>query len=72
MKRLDPRDEKRLAWIVDFTARYGYPPTVRQIQEHEGWKSVESAHSFLSRMRREKRVEWEDGQVRTLRVVEAE
>lgn len=31
-------------WIADFNASHGYSPTLREAQEHFGWKSVSTAH----------------------------
>jgi SOS-response transcriptional repressor LexA len=39
--KLDPRDRKRLETVERFIEENGYAPTFRQIQEMNGWRSVE-------------------------------
>jgi SOS-response transcriptional repressor LexA len=66
--KLDSRDRKRLETVERFIEENGYAPTFRQIQEMNGWRSVDSAHNWASRMRRAGFLSWNEGEPRTLRV----
>ena len=47
MKALTPKQQQVYDYILDFTARNGYPPSVREIGEHVGLKSPSTVHFHL-------------------------
>jgi SOS-response transcriptional repressor LexA len=67
---LDSRDRKRLETVERFIEENGYAPTFRQIQEMNGWRSVDSAHNWASRMRRAGYLDWHGLSPRTMRFTE--
>jgi repressor LexA len=62
-------DLEILAALVDLTDERRYPPTVRELGKRLGFASTSSMHYRLLRLRRGGHVDWELGQVRTLRVL---
>lgn len=46
------------------------PPTVRELATTFHLASTSSMHRHLRRLRNEGRLEWDDGKLRTIRVVE--
>lgn len=53
------------AWV----ARYGYPPSTRDLASELGVTSTSVVHDHLVRLRRMGVIEWEPNRARTLRVV---
>lgn len=47
MKKLTPKQQKIYDFIVEFTARQGYPPSVREIAEAVGLKSPSTVHFHM-------------------------
>ncbi len=47
MKELTPKQQKIYDYILDFTAEYGYPPSVREIAAAVGLKSPSTVHFHL-------------------------
>ena len=56
-----------VAWL---TERHGFPPTIREICAHVGLNSPATMHRKLRRLRRQGHLTWDEGHVRTIRVVE--
>jgi len=47
MKDLSGKQEAMLAFLVDFAAEHGFPPTIRELCDHFGFKSLNTAHFHL-------------------------
>ncbi|MCD8381805.1 MAG: transcriptional repressor LexA [Clostridiales bacterium] len=47
MKELTPKQQRIYDYILDFTAEYGYPPSVREIAAAVGLKSPSTVHFHL-------------------------
>ena len=47
MKGLSDKQEALLTFLVDFGAEYGFPPTIRELCDHLGFKSLNTAHFHL-------------------------
>ena len=62
------RDGHLIEWIGNFVKREGYAPSVREVGEAFGLSSSSTTADWLNRLRREGRVDWEDGETRTLHV----
>lgn len=65
---------RRREAVLDFVRWYiekrGYPPTLREIADAVGLRSVSCAWYHLFQLHKQFKVEWEYGKVRTLRVLE--
>lgn len=76
MKTTHQAPHRRKTWgsddlaaaITSLTAKKGFPPTVRELCAALR-SSPATVHGELLRLRRQGRVEWNDGQSRTLRVL---
>ena len=64
---------ERQGLILQFIRRYqkkhGYPPSVRDITSAVGLASPSTTHVHLVALRSQGRVSWEQGKMRTLRVL---
>ena len=58
-----------LRYVGAYVARHGYSPTVREICNHYGWTTPNSAMCHLRPMRKKGWITWTDGCSRTLRVI---
>lgn len=60
--------------MVDFIRQHqaarGYAPTIREVGEAVGLSSSSSAQAALRQLRDEGRIDWVDGEPRTLHIVE--
>lgn len=65
------RDEKVLEFVRTFLGQRGYPPSVRQIATGLDLASTSGVHQSLVRLRRLGKVTWEEGQPRTMTLVDA-
>lgn len=63
------RSDELLNIIDEFCATYGYSPTVRELQERLGLRSMGTIHRRLVALRDEGLVEWEPNRYRTIRTV---
>lgn len=59
-----------LELIEDSIGARGYPPTVRELMEDAGLNSPASVQHHLKALREAGLVDWVDGKVRTLRIME--
>lgn len=64
------KGDELVEFIRDYARERGYAPSVREVAAHVKFSSTSSAHALLRSLRSQGRVEWEEGQPRTLRVVE--
>lgn len=63
-------DDLMVDAIRRFTDTWGFPPTIREIGHLVGLDSPATVSRRLNRLRRQGRITWTDGRVRTIRVVE--
>lgn len=68
---LTPRQQDVLEWIAGYIDTHGYSPTVREIASHYGW-TTNGVMCHLRPMRKKGVITWQDGQARTMRIVEVQ
>jgi repressor LexA len=66
---LTARQQDVLTWIAGYINTHEYPPTLREIQHHYGWKTPNAAKCHLEPLRRKGYVTWQEGCSRTIRVI---
>lgn len=64
---LSPCQQTLLDWLAGYWNDRGYGPTVREVQTHFGWRSVNGAAYHLRRLRDAGHVVWEPRQRRRIR-----
>lgn len=69
-RELTPRQQAVLDWITGFIDVHGYSPTLRQIAFAFNAKTASAIQPHLNALRRKGRINWVDGQSRTIRPVE--
>jgi len=69
-RELTPRQQAVLDWITGFIDVHGYSPTLRQIAFAFNAKTPSAVQPHLNALRRKGRINWVDGQSRTIRPVE--
>lgn len=47
MEDLTGKQEQVLKFLIDFNAKHGFPPTIRELCHHFGFKSLNTAHFHL-------------------------
>lgn len=47
MENLSSRQERVLKFLIDFNTEHGFPPTIRELCRHFGFKSLNTAHFHL-------------------------
>lgn len=62
-------DLRLLDFLRDYTDQHCYAPSTREMAEALGFRSVESIHRILKRLKEDGRVDWEPRKARTLRVL---
>ncbi len=63
------RDEEFIAWLNWFVREHRYAPSIRDIAKAFGYRSTGSVSIWMQRLRDEGKVEWRNGEARTLRTV---
>jgi repressor LexA len=58
-----------LSFIARHTKEKGYPPSLRDIADGLGLKSVNGAKIHVVALKRKGRLTWDEGKARTLKVV---
>jgi SOS-response transcriptional repressor LexA len=66
----DPKYQEMLDFIAEFGDTHGYGPSIREMQHALGISSTSVVNYRMHILRREGRLEWEDGLSRTVRVVD--
>lgn len=56
-------------YIADFTRTNEYPPTTREIAIGTGRRSPGNINRILNALRDGKYIDWEEGKVRTIRIL---
>ena len=69
---MTPQQQRIRAAISGWTAGHKYAPTVRELGDLLGLRSSATIHHHLRAMRQAGLVDWVDGQVRTLHVMDIE
>jgi repressor LexA len=67
---LTARQQEILAWLAKYIADHGYSPTIRELCLAFGFASTQGAMCHLEPLRKKGWITWNDGQARTLRVLE--
>jgi len=67
---LTSRQQEILAWLAKYITDHGYSPTVRELCLAFGFASTQGATCHLEPLRKKGWITWNDGQARTLRVLE--
>lgn len=70
MSKVTMKQKRVIQAILDFTKENKYPPTVRELCNALGLSSPSTIHSHLERLKVHGLVTWEEGCLRTLKVVE--
>lgn len=52
MENLSNKQGQVLTFLMDFDAQYGFPPTIRELCDHFGFKSLNTAHFHLRSLER--------------------
>ena len=68
MKKLTAEQQQIYDYILDFTARHGYPPSVREIGEAIGLKSPSTVHFHLKGLEESGRIVKAEGKTRAITV----
>lgn len=63
------QSDELLSSIDEFCTTYGYSPTVRELQERLGVRSMGTIHRRLVALRNKGLVAWEPNRYRTIRAV---
>lgn len=70
LKPLTNRQREILVWLAQYIADHGYSPTIRELCQAFGFDSPNGAMCHLVPLRKKGWITWQDGQARTLRVIE--
>ncbi len=68
---LKPKEHKMLVCISEWTDRYGFPPTMRELQIALGYRSSASVHYHIKRLASAGIISYEASKPRTLHVLDA-
>jgi repressor LexA len=69
MKELTPQQSKVLGFITDTMRRMGMPPTIREIADHFGYKSINNVRQHLSLIAKKGYIRLMRGKARGIEVV---
>ena len=69
MDQATPRQQQVLDAIRDLTAEAGYPPTLRELGERLGIRSMNGVADHLKALKAKGHVSWQPASARTLQVV---
>lgn len=62
--------EEVLSYLAEFVSERGYSPSIREIASGLEISSTKTVHDVLLALREDGKVQWVDGQARTLRILE--
>ncbi len=66
------RDDELIAWIDYYLAEHKYAPALHEVGKRFALSSKSTVSHWLSRLKREDRVNWTPGESRTLHTVKWE
>ena len=69
MTKLTPRQLEIYQYLAGYIASHQYPPTVREIMQHFGFKSPNSVMIHLKPMRKKGWLNWQDGLSRSIAIL---
>lgn len=68
-EKQEARDDDLVEFIDAYLDVHRYAPTFREVGKAFNLSSSSSVHQWLKRLRREDRIDWVDGETRTLHTV---
>jgi len=71
MEDLTGKQEQVLKFLIDFNAEHGFPPTIRELCEHFGFKSLNTAHFHLRSLEKKRYIQIHPGKGRGITLPEA-
>lgn len=71
MKQLTPKQQRVYNFILDFTDRHGYPPSVREIADGTGLKSPSTVHFHLKALEEAGAISKSAGKTRSITAIAA-
>lgn len=67
---LTTRQSQVLNFILDFSSQHGYPPTVREVAAHFGFRSPRAAHDHMKALQKKGFIQSAPGLPRALKVMD--
>lgn len=64
------RASELVNYIEWYITIHRFAPSVREMQEHLGYKSTSGIHALLTVLRDQGLIEWDPGRARTIRLTE--
>ncbi|MBE9582754.1 MAG: transcriptional repressor LexA [Proteobacteria bacterium] len=71
MENLSSKQSQVLRFLMDFNADYGFPPTIRELCDHFGFKSLNTAHFHLRSLEKKGYIQIHPGKGRGITLPEA-
>jgi repressor LexA len=71
MENLSSKQSRVLRFLMDFNAKYGFPPTIRELCDHFGFKSLNTAHFHLRSLKKKGYIQIHPGKGRGITLPEA-
>ena len=71
MENLSSKQSRVLTFLMDFNAKYGFPPTIRELCDHFGFKSLNTAHFHLRSLEKKGYIQIHPGKGRGITLPEA-
>ncbi|MBN1841864.1 MAG: transcriptional repressor LexA [Deltaproteobacteria bacterium] len=71
MENLSSKQSRVLRFLMDFNAKYGFPPTIRELCDHFGFKSLNTAHFHLRSLKKKGYIHIHPGKGRGITLPEA-
>ena len=64
MENLSDKQEQVLKFLIDFNAEHGFPPTIRELCDYFGFKSLNTAHFHLRSLEKKGQIQVHPGKGR--------
>jgi repressor LexA len=71
MENLSSKQGEVLSFLLDFNTEYGFPPTIRELCDHFGFKSLNTAHFHLRSLEKKGYIQIHPGKGRGITLSEA-
>jgi repressor LexA len=71
MEDLSSKQERVLKFLINFNAEHGFPPTIRELCHHFGFKSLNTAHFYLRSLEKKGYIQIHPGKGRGITLSEA-